>query len=458
MFRAFTWGSKVNTSMTAREAFAAVDTDGSGSLSVAELKEALMKSGQGTKASVGAIKSLLKEMDMDGDGELNIEEFEQMWGLMQQQKSPSRFSVFGFGKKVTSKMSAREAFAAVDTDASGTLSLAELKAALTKAGSSEGLSDADLAAIVDEIDKDGNGMLDVNEFETLWNIIKAGEFSKGVASKSAAEGAVPSKSAEGVPPPSRATSRRPSVATPAQPPSRATARRSSVAAPAVAERAPKRLSEEALETWVAWIGRIGVAQVVMDALQLPPDDQEAFQYVRSLDRIKMAVLLDEAQLSGLLEPLMAGVDFLKGQAAASGRDLDKQFEQTAKFKMGYGTLDVFFGGLERLLGPPQMVKDPDKGNTPTIMKAMETEHTSADLPDTHKTFTSSNGVTTTSATEWEFVYSPDLKKHKAKEYPERKGFHGSIPNGVASRGRWTTCGPTWRSMPTCRYALWDTRR
>ena len=37
--------------------------------------------------------------------------------------------------------------------------------------------------------------------------------------------------------------------------------------------------------------------------------------------------------------------------------------------MGYGGLDVFFGGLEALLGPPQVVKDPEaKNHAPTIRK------------------------------------------------------------------------------------------
>eukprot|EP00325_Prymnesiales_sp_UTEX-LB-985_P016966 CAMPEP_0174755368 /NCGR_PEP_ID=MMETSP1094-20130205/106211_1 /TAXON_ID=156173 /ORGANISM="Chrysochromulina brevifilum, Strain UTEX LB 985" /LENGTH=715 /DNA_ID=CAMNT_0015961257 /DNA_START=10 /DNA_END=2157 /DNA_ORIENTATION=+ len=61
------------------------------------------------------------------------------------------------------------------------------------------------------------------------------------------------------------------------------------------------------------------------------------------------------------------------------------------------------------------------------MKAMDVEHTSAEQPDTYKVFTSSNGVTTTSALEWEFCVRPDEKKFKAGEYPERKGFPTAHP-------------------------------
>ena len=44
--------------------------------------------------------------------------------------------------------------------------------------------------------------------------------------------------------------------------------------------------------------------------------------------------------------------------------------------MGYGTLDVFFNGLETLLGPPQMMKDPDNDGVATIKMGMQLEHTS----------------------------------------------------------------------------------
>lgn len=81
-----------------------------------------------------------------------------------------------------------------------------------------------------------------------------------------------------------------------------------------------------------------------------------------------------------------------------------------------GSLDVFFGGLESLLGPPQVVKDPeDPNHAPTIRKSMENEHTAC--KDSKITFTSSNGVTTDSAIEWEFAYRPEKG---FGEYPERE--------------------------------------
>ena len=36
--------------------------------------------------------------------------------------------------------------------------------------------------------------------------------------------------------------------------------------------------------------------------------------------------------------------------------LNDKFSTTAKFQMTYGSLSLFYGGLESLLGPPKMVK------------------------------------------------------------------------------------------------------
>jgi hypothetical protein len=89
--------------------------------------------------------------------------------------------------------------------------------------------------------------------------------------------------------------------------------------------------------------------------------------------------------------------------------------------MGYGSLDVFFNGLETLLGPPQMMKDPDNNGVATIKMGMQLEHTSQ--KDASEPFTSSNGVTTTSEVEWRFAYCPSDEE----EYPERKGFATEHP-------------------------------
>ena len=194
----------------------------------------------------------------------------------------------------------------------------------------------------------------------------------------------------------------------------------------------KKKAEEAAAEASAWLGEWskwltgidGLSTLILDALQMPRDagEEAAFEYMRSLTRDKASMLLEGAGLGGLLDVLMKGIDKLEQQCASSGPALNEKFQQTGKFTMGYGTLDVFFNGLEQLLGPPSMVKDPDLDGLATICMGMKTEHLYQ--KDSYEEFTSSNHVTTTSAIEWEFAHCPDYEK----DYPERgEGFEAEHP-------------------------------
>ncbi len=79
----------------------------------------------------------------------------------------------------------------------------------------------------------------------------------------------------------------------------------------------------------------------------------------------------------------------------------------------YGSLSLFYGGLESLLGPPKMYKG-------SLRNSMEQEHTGE--KDAKSEFTTSNGVTTTAETEWEAVIAP-----RPQMYPERRGFREQHP-------------------------------
>ena len=92
--------------------------------------------------------------------------------------------------------------------------------------------------------------------------------------------------------------------------------------------------------------------------------------------------------------------------------------------MSYGSLSLFYGGLESLLGPPQMHKDPDKPEEPpTLFKAMENDHNAHE--DSRVAFSSSNGMSTTAVIEWEIVVNP--KKKPEVPYPERVGMAEKHP-------------------------------
>ena len=98
-----------------------------------------------------------------------------------------------------------------------------------------------------------------------------------------------------------------------------------------------------------------------------------------------------------------------------------------------GSLSLFYGGLESLLGPPQMMKDDNREDgAATLLKAMEHEHTLG--PDAVEKFTTTNGMTTCSSLEWEFTTMPKNKPTLPKwcasvpgEYPERTGMREACP-------------------------------
>lgn len=135
---------------------------------------------------------------------------------------------------------------------------------------------------------------------------------------------------------------------------------------ASAERKKVREQEKAAEAsawlseWSKWLAAIDLPRLILDALGMPREGGEAaaFEYMKGLSRPRVVELLEGARLGGLADVLLEGLDKLHAQSAPSGNALNDKFQVSGKFTMGYGGLDVFFGGLEQLLGPPQMVKDP----------------------------------------------------------------------------------------------------
>ena len=78
----FSKKSGLTPSMSYEKAFKVLDKDGGGSISVSELKAALVKEGS-SEASEAEIQSLIDQVDVNGDGELQLEEFETFWKLFQ---------------------------------------------------------------------------------------------------------------------------------------------------------------------------------------------------------------------------------------------------------------------------------------------------------------------------------------------------------------------------------------
>jgi hypothetical protein len=86
----------------------------------------------------------------------------------------------------------------------------------------------------------------------------------------------------------------------------------------------------------------------------------------------------------------------------------------------YGSLSLFYGGLESLLGPPKMYKGAQHEDK-SLFNTMEYEHTCD--KDAKTKFKAPNGVSTSPSLEWECVCAPS----KDVEYPERHKYRENHP-------------------------------
>jgi len=185
----------------------------------------------------------------------------------------------------------------------------------------------------------------------------------------------------------------------------------------------KAKEEESGNIWTAgkWLTSRGAAKLIANAMKLPqqhtPGEMSHFTYMKTLDRARIEELLTEANLSGAIEFVVESVATLAAQNTGSSSELNDKFASTGKFQMTYGSLSLFYGGLESLLGPPKMYKGTLVNNEEkSLFNTMIVEHTAE--KDSKDNFESNGGVTTTSETEWTIVTTPS----KDTEYPERTGY------------------------------------
>lgn len=99
------------------------------------------------------IQAMINSVDDNGDGEIDFEEF---LVLMSAKKKNS---------KEDPDKELKDAFKVFDADGSGTISKSELMNLMKSLG--QNLSEAELTAMMDEVDTDRSGEIDFKEFKTM---------------------------------------------------------------------------------------------------------------------------------------------------------------------------------------------------------------------------------------------------------------------------------------------------
>ncbi|XP_024390926.1 calcium-dependent protein kinase 34 [Physcomitrium patens] len=130
-----------------RQLFKSIDVDNSGTVTLLELKEGLIK--QGSKFSESDIAKLMESADLDGNGKIDFNEF--ISATMHMNKLEKEDHLFA-------------AFHHFDRDNSGYITVFELQQALEE----NGVGDYDtIQEIIDEVDTDNDGRIDYDEFVAM---------------------------------------------------------------------------------------------------------------------------------------------------------------------------------------------------------------------------------------------------------------------------------------------------
>mmetsp|Transcript_29921 Transcript_29921/g.88966 ORF Transcript_29921/g.88966 Transcript_29921/m.88966 type:complete len:519 (-) Transcript_29921:688-2244(-) len=129
-----------------KETFDMFDKDGGGTISLDELREVMKKMGQ--TLTERELLEVFNEVDADKNGEIDFDEFT----IMMQSTAGDR----GERQELV------DAFAVFDEDGSGSTSKAEVKEIMEKFG--QKLTEAELTQVMKEVDTDGDGQIDFEEF------------------------------------------------------------------------------------------------------------------------------------------------------------------------------------------------------------------------------------------------------------------------------------------------------
>jgi len=133
-----------------RELFKSFDTDGSGTISIDELRAGLKLKSAGP--AMDELRAIMKTIDIDGSGELDYEEF--IAATLATSKQQSEESI-------------RRAFDYFDKDGDGSITVAEFEEAFKNMSAVERANLGDIGELIASADTDGDGCIDYKEFMAM---------------------------------------------------------------------------------------------------------------------------------------------------------------------------------------------------------------------------------------------------------------------------------------------------
>ncbi|KAK3036347.1 hypothetical protein RJ639_031754 [Escallonia herrerae] len=139
-----------------KHVFKFFDANGDGKISPVELGEVLHSLGHEKSLAVKEAEGIVREMDCNGDGLIDLEEFMVVMD--------SENGAGGAGREEDLK----EAFRIFDSDKNGLISAEELKRVLTSLGCYK-CRLRDCRQMIRGVDRDGDGFVDFEEFKGMMN-------------------------------------------------------------------------------------------------------------------------------------------------------------------------------------------------------------------------------------------------------------------------------------------------
>eukprot|EP00112_Aurelia_sp_Birch-Aquarium-sp1_P015199 Seg335.5 transcript_id=Seg335.5/GoldUCD/mRNA.D3Y31 product=Calmodulin protein_id=Seg335.5/GoldUCD/D3Y31 len=137
-----------------KEAFSLFDAKGNGSISQQDLGIVMRSLGQSPTEK--EVATMIKEVDVDGNGEIDFSEFVQMMKTQMKNRDMNKELM--------------EAFQVFDCNRNGRISPTELKVTMRNLG--QDLTDEQLRLMISEADFNGDGVIDFDEFKKLVTILE----------------------------------------------------------------------------------------------------------------------------------------------------------------------------------------------------------------------------------------------------------------------------------------------